>query len=305
MRKHYLAVCLLAATLPALAQKSVVDNGATTGEATTNDEGPGGIVPYTRGYNVSLGITSQHDSSDGWTSTLTPNLAYRFNSHFSADFQIPIYTYINVLISGGTTAKPTTTFSVRHHSVADATFNGHFETSLHHLLDYNGTITLGFPTGAPAYGLGAGQYTYGVNNHFEKSLGIFSPDIELGIGNSSNIEATRIRRSFTTVGELAHFQAGTSISLPRNIKFSTDAFEDLPLTTQIVYSTTGKGRKKKTTATNQGVAEDNGFTNTLDIPLTGNVTLSGFYNRSLRNKIDTAGFSFTFLLKSPPKGVVR
>ena len=35
----------------------------------------------------------------------------------------------------------------------------------------------------------------------------------------------------------------------------------------------------------------------LDIPLNRHITLSGFYNRSLRNKIDTAGFSLTFLLR--------
>ena len=295
---------LLIACLPAFAQRPPVADGATTGEATTNDEGPAGIVPYTRGYNLSLGTTSQHDSSNGWSSLLTPNAAYRFNRHFSADFELPVYTYINVLVSGGTAARPTSTYTTRHHSVADAALNGHYETSLR-FLDYNTTVTLGFPTGSPAYGLGAGKYTYGFNNHFEKAFGISSPDVELGIGDSSNIEDTRVRRSFTTVGELAHFQAGTSVSLPRNINFSADAYEDLPVSSQIVFSTTGKGRKKKTTATNEGAAEDNGFTNSLDIPLSGHVTLSGFYNRSLRNHIDTTGFSLTFLLKAPPKGVVR
>ena len=312
MRTPSLTLPLLAASLvalPAFAQSAPgplpsVQDGATSAEATTNDEGPAGIVPYTKGYNLSLGTTSQHDSSNGWSSLLTPNAAYRFNGHFSADFTFPVYTYINVLVTGGTTARPTSTYVTKHHAVGDAALNGHFENSFS-FFDYNVTATLGFPTGSPAYGLGAGKYTYGINNHFEKNLGHFSPDIELGIGDSSSLEDTRIRRSFTTVGELAHFQAGTSVSLPRNINFSADAYEDLPLAAQTVFSTTGKGRKKKTTATNEGAAEDNGFTNSLDIPLNGHVTLSGIYNRSLRNHIDTAGFSLTFLLKAPPKGIVR
>ncbi len=305
MRKPLLAFAtLLFATAGALAQKGPVDVGSATSEATTNDEGPAGIVPYVKGYNVSLGTTSQHDSSNGWSSVLTPNLAYRFDGHFSADFQLPVYSYINVLVTGGTAVRPTSSYATKYHAVGDAALNGHYETSFS-FVDYNVTATLGFPTGNPGYGLGAGKYTYGVNNHFERSLGLFTPDVEIGIGDSSSLQDTRVRRSYTSVGELAHFQAGTALSLPRRMTFSADAYEDLPLTSQIVYSTTGKGKKKKTTSTNEGAAEDNGFTNTLDVPLNGHVTLSGIYNRSLRNHIDTAGFSLTFLLKAPPQNIPR
>ena len=69
----------------------------------------------------------------------------------------------------------------------------------------------------------------------------------------------------------------------------------------LVYSTTGKGKKKITTATNIDPGEDNGFITSLDIPLTPHLTLSGFYSRSLRDHNDVAGFSFTFLLKAPPR----
>ena len=304
-----LSACLLLLTAPALhpqATRPVAtsDAGANSAEATTDDAGPAGIIPYTRGYNLSLGTTSQHDSANGWSSLLTPDLAYRFNAHFSADFTLPIYPYINVLTNTGTAARPLETYVTKHHALGDAALNGHYETSFS-FLDYNATATLGFATGSPAYGLGAGKTTYFLNNHFEKQLGIFSPDIELGIGDTSSLQDARVRRSYTTVGELGHFQAGTSVTLPRNMSFSADVYEELPLTSQTVFSTTGKGRKKKTTATNQGAAEDNGFLTALDIPLSGHVTLSGFYNRSLRSHIDTAGFSLTFLLKAPPGNLPR
>jgi hypothetical protein len=74
----------------------------------------------------------------------------------------------------------------------------------------------------------------------------------------------------------------------------------LPFKPSTIYSTTGKGKKKVTTATTTGNAEDNGFINSLDIPVAGHVTFSGFYDRSTRNRDDVAGFSFTFLLKTPP-----
>ena len=82
--------------------------------------------------------------------------------------------------------------------------------------------------------------------------------------------------------------------------FEADAYEGFPLSSWILYSSTGKGKKKVTAATNAGVAEDNGFTATLDLPLTPHVTLCDFYNRNMRNKIDTAGFSFTFILRAVP-----
>ena len=85
------------------------------------------------------------------------------------------------------------------------------------------------------------------------------------------------------------------------MSFEADAYEELPLAKNLVYSTTIRGKKKITTATNTDPGEDNGFITSLDIPLSPHLTLSGFYNRSLRDHIDVSGFSFTFLLKPPPR----
>lgn len=276
------------------------DRPIESAAATTNDSGPAGIVPYVKGFNLSLGSTSQHDSSDGWSSLLTPDVAFRFNRHFSADAEIPLYDYINVLVTGGTKLKPTYTNTTRHFLAGDVSVNGHFQVSPA-FLSYEGTLSLGLPTGKSAYGLGAGQVTYVVNNHFEKNFGFITPDIELGIGDSSSLIGTRVRKSYTSVGTLAHFQAGASFDLPYNMSFAADAYEQLPVAAQTLYSTTGKGKKKVTTATGTSVSEDNGVNTALDIPLTRHVTLSGFYNRSLRSRIDTGGFSLTFLLKAPPR----
>ena len=111
----------------------------------------------------------------------------------------------------------------------------------------------------------------------------------------------RVVKSYVAVGPLAHFQAGTAVYLPWNMSFEADAYEELPLAKDLVYSTTGKGKKKVTTSTNEGPAEDNGFITSLDIPLSRHVTMSGFYSRSLIDHDDIAGFSFTFLLKAPPR----
>ena len=277
--------------------------GGTTAAATTNDAGPAGIVPFVKGFNASLGTSSQHDSTDGWSSLLTPDIAYRFNRHFSVDAGAPVFAYINVL-STVTKAAPVQTLETRHALAGDTALNGHYETSFD-VLDYNVTASIGFPSGDSDHGLGAGQVTYNFNNHFEKTIHLVSPDIEVGFGDTSSLIADRVRKSYTTVGKLAHFQAGFTLELPRNLSFEANAYEELPVASQTVFTTTRIRRRNVTTSHTEGAAEDNGFLSSLDIPLNPRVVLSGFYNRSLRAHIDTAGFSFTFFLKGAPTEAAR
>ena len=276
------------------------DAGGTSAAATTNDSGPLGIIPVGRGLNASLSTNSRHDSSNGWSSILNPDVAYRFNKYFSMDAGVPWYMYINIDADVGTKAKPLYEYAPKKSVFGDTALSFHADANPFSI-GYDGTVAMGLPSGNTDYGLGAGQVTFNINNHFEKSVGIFSPDIELGYGDSSTLVDQRVVKSYVAVGPLAHFQAGTSVNLPRNINFDAEVYEELPLAKDLVYSTTGKGKKKVTTSTNEGPAEDNGFMTSLDIPLNGHVTMSGFYNRSLRDHDDLAGFSFTFLLKAPPR----
>ncbi len=289
----------LALLLPTLAHAqapAVVDAPA----ATTTDDGPSGVVPVRKGYNLSLNTISQHDSSNGWSSLLNADAAYRFNHNFSVDVSVPIYDYINVEVTGGTKAKPTYTEQTKRFVFGDTAVNGHYQASSS-LLGYELTATLGLPSGNDAYGLGAGQATYAFLNSFERSFSIFTPTIEVGLSDASDLDQTRVRKAYTSVGPTGVFQAGTSVDLPFDMNFSATAYENLPIAAETLYSTTGRGKKKVTTAVGKSVAEDNGFETSLDIPLTTHVTLSGFYNRSLRSHIDTAGFSLLFLLKAHPR----
>lgn len=283
----------------ALAANEKEEAGGVSAAATTNDSGPAGMIPAVRGFNASVGTSSQHDSSNGWSSLLTPYVAYRLNRYFSADVGVPIYMYINIDADVGTKAKPVYVYSPKKGVFGDTSLSVHADTGFL-TIDYNATVSMGMPSGNTDYGLGAGQVTYNINNHFERNWGIFTPDIELGFGDTSSLVDQRVLKSYVAVGPMMHFQAGSSVDLPLNMTFEADAYEELPLSTDIVFSTTGKGKKKVTTSTNEGPAEDNGFMTSLDIPLTRHVTLSGFYNRSLRDHDDVGGFSFTFLLKPPP-----
>jgi hypothetical protein len=266
---------------------------------TANGAGPSGIIPFDRGLNASLSTSSQHDSSNGWSTILTPGVAYRFSHAVSVNASIPIYAYINVETNIGTKANPVYVSTTKHGVPGDASLAAVFETHPQ-AFDYTATFAIGLPSGNTAYGLGAGHASYNFNNHFEKSLGIFSPNIEFGIANSSRLIATRVHKSYTAAGTLAHFQVGTSIDLPHKLSFDVDAYEDMPVSPATIYST-GRGRKKTTTIASSTAAEDNGLDASLDVPLSGHVTFSGFYSHSIRSHNDVAGISLTLLLKAPPR----
>jgi hypothetical protein len=304
---NFTALTLSLVFLPTLADAQAIATGSAseivgsrTASATTNDAGPSGIIPFAQGFNASLGTSSQYDNGNGWSSILTPGVAFRFNRLLSVNASVPIYASINVEANTGTKAKPVYLPTTEHGVPGDAGLAASFAAHPF-LLDYNATLSLGLPSGNTAYGLGAGKITYDFNNHFEKSFGIFSPDIEFGVGTSSSLIRPRVRKAYTSVGALAHFQAGTSIDLPLNMSFEADGYEELPLNSSTIYSAARSGKKKATTATTAGNAEDNGYTTSLDIPLNRRITLSGFYNRSIRNDDDTSDLSLTFLLKPPPK----
>lgn len=260
------------------------------------DLGPLGIVPLRRGFNASFTTTSQHDAASAWSWLLTPVIAYRFNRHFSVDASTPLYVYIGIFQNVGTTAKPVYNYSIQHALWGDTQVSFRHNWSPR-LFDFSGSISLGFPSGNDARGLGAGQVTYDINNHLERRFWRLAPEIELGEGNTSTLVDPRIRKSYVSVGPMAHFQAGFGFLLPHNLTLDAQVYEQLPLAQDLVYSTTGKGKKKVTTATNIGPAEDNGLLSLLDIPMSPHLTLSGFYNRSIRDGDDLAGFSISFLLR--------
>ena len=278
--------------------------GIVSASASTNDTGPLGTIPVLKGFNASLGTMSQHDSSSGWSSLLTPNVAYRFSPYFSMDAGVPVFMYINIDANVGTTAKPVYRYSPQKGVFGDTQLSFHLEAP-GHPVNYYGTISMGMPSGNTDFGLGAGKVTYDINNHFEKTFWRFTPDIEFGEGDTSRLVDERVLKNYTSVGIITHFQAGTAVELPRNISFEADAYEILPLKPNLVFSTTGRGKKQVTTTTNVGPAEDNGFLTLLDIPLSPHVTLSGYYDRSLRDHDDVGGFSFTFLMRPPPRYVER
>ncbi|MHB1701567.1 MAG: hypothetical protein ACYCSN_15855 [Acidobacteriaceae bacterium] len=261
---------------------------------------PSKLIRFGQNLDASLTSMVEHDSSNGWSSIQTPCVSYRIDRHFNLDASVAIYTYINVDETHGTFAAPFYVLASHTGAPGDTVLALQFSAAPN-AFDLTTTASLGLPSGESSYGLGAGRPTYDFNNQAQKSFGIVAPDIEVGLGDSNRLVSERVHKSYTTVGPLAHFQAGSSIQLPYQISFESDAYEELPLSSATLYSSTRRGKKKVTTTKNASLAEDNGFISTLYVPLNSHLLLSGVYNRSLRGATDIVEMSITFLLKAPLK----
>jgi hypothetical protein len=271
-----------------------------------------GVSTLLDGFNAGVTYSGVHSSSVGWYSVMTPAISYTFSERFSADASTSIY--INRLVTNTDPATKAT-----QPLVTDGADPGDTLIDFHASF-YPGSITniitasLTAPTGNRSQGLGAGQVTYDFDNHTEKYINKLGFLVDLGIGNSSGLFNDLVVKDYTSVGTLAHFQAGAVLWFPRRTYIEAVAYEQLPLGSQTVYRSVERGEDARASdddgpnptpqppiaVTVSTASEDNGFTTFVGIPLVDHITLSGYYNRSLRQRLDTVSFGLTFVLRSKP-----
>lgn len=262
-------------------------------------------APFT-GLNLSLNENLDHDSSTGWSDSLTPDVSFRLNQHFFVDAGIPWFLSLAAYVPTTVNGVTTTTLGQVHNVIGDASAAAHFGTS-HNDFNYSAGAAVGFPTGDKSLGVGAGTTTYHFGNHAEYSIGPFTPDVEAGIGNSSAFANQAIHKAYTAVGAIANFQAGTSIDLPLKVSLDLEVYESMPVQLQSVFGTISRrGNRqhaggKKTAQGTSGSGEDNGINVDLGFPLTRKLAFSASYNRSLIQADDIVGFSLTWSLRTPKK----
>lgn len=252
------------------------------------DEDSGIAMPLRPGLSFSSAINFAHDSSSGWSTLESPALSYRINRVFSADVSVPYYLYVNAV---RTTKTGATRLVGQTNELGDTAMAAHAEVHPWDF-DYTGTVSVGFPTGNQQIGLSAGRITYNLNNHLEHDLGIFTPDIEVGIGNTSALVRPKVRKNYVSSGELMFFQAGTSVDLPADLSLDVEGYEQLPVGEQTVFSRVV--RKSGTVLTQASSAEDNGISAGLDATVLKHLVLGATYNRSLRLNDTTEGLSVSF-----------
>ncbi len=291
-----LGIALTISLSPFLSAQQIVQGSARD---STPDSGIAANVPPVKGFNFIVSSNTQYDDYSGWSSQLSPLLTFRINRFFSLDTGLPVYIAVNYQQNKGTRLVPVYVQNTAHGVIGDTAISGHFDLD-GSWLSYSFTASGAFPTGNSQDNLSANAKTYSLNNHFEHSFGIFTPDIEIGEGDSSSLNGTSVRRAYVAVGPLATFQAGTSVDLPRNLSLDFEAYESMPIGNQNVYGTfkTKKG-KKVTVLEGTGVAEDNGLNIACSFQPNSHFGVSAFYNRSLRQYDNTTGFSLTYIVRAP------
>jgi hypothetical protein len=258
-------------------------------------EVPGLSAPL-HGWNAGITFSGVHESTTGWATLATPSIGYSFNDIFSADATIPIYFY-RLAESRSTRPKPDAQLVNQRGEPGDLIFGLHAQF-IPPLFQYQITGAFTVPTGDEAYGLTTGRVTFDINNHFERTFGRLTPNVEMGGGDSTTLVNRIVTKNYTSLGPLAHFQVGLGVDLFRGISFESDAYEQLPIGDQKIYGPSRNGRA--TVVTGHSAIEDNGFINALDIPLGGHITFSGYYSRSLRLHTDSAAIGITYVLRSAP-----
>jgi len=286
-----------------VAARGVSAQAIAAGTASASPAMPSLHISPVMGFNFSIDYTAQHNSATGWANIVTPELSYRWNRYLSADTSVPWFATLKAFVPVKTGTTTTDELESGNSLLGDTDVSGHLELA-HKDLTYLLTTSVGFSTGNTRYGLSANTTTYNITNHFDYSVGPFTPDIEIGEGDNSTLANQTVRRIYTAVGPLANFQVGSAIDLPWNMSLDLEAYEELPIGNQNVYGTVTTKSKKGKTVTKQvlqgtGEAEDNGFTSELDVPLGHYVMLNGSYARSLIQGLDTASIGMTWTLRAP------
>jgi len=272
-------------------------------------------LPDRNVLTFSLISSSVHNSVLGWTQMTTPVLAYRFNRHWSVDLSVPAFFSIHSYVANTTTTSPpppgsagtssttSTTYKLEtlRHLVGDTALATRYTSDFGRAFTYTGSAIMSLPTGADSYGLGNGQVTYNFNHRVDYGTHWAAPFVETGIGDTSSLVDREIQRTYTTIGHIARFQAGSQFLLPLRSAFTASAYENLPIGDQKIYRPVRVNHAWVERAVGVSLAEDNGIDTILEVPINRNVIVSGFYSRSLRLKYDTTGVSVTFSLRNPFK----
>jgi hypothetical protein len=299
------------AALPgtALGQASDSSNGEVTGAQAVDPVAASAAIPAAtpeaaspphkdalQGWNAGLTLSGVHDSVTGWALLWYPAVGYAFSDAVSVDVTIPIYSY-RLAETLATKPKPDDELVPLRAELGDVVLSIHAQLDPS-WIQYQVTGAVTAPSGDETYGLTTGRVTFDIDNHFEKSLGRVTPSLSLGGGDSTTLANRVLTKNYTSLGPLAHFQVGIGLDLYRGATFESDAYEDLPIGDQKIYGPSRGGRA--TVVVGHHVTEDNGFINSLDVPLDHHATISAYYNRSLRLHTDTVAIGITYVLRSSP-----
>src|SRR5260370_10408138 len=241
-------------------------------------------------------VVTGSDVYDWMTTT-----GYIFNKDFSADVGVPI-----LFVRGTTSTGATTSNSGLGNVFGQLQF-----VEKTPVLNFGSVATVALPTGDSAKGLSTGRVTFDWTNQVAKELGRFTPFLSAGVANSI-FDSRYQRRPYTTLGTLAHFEAGTSFDLGRSLTISTSAYDIAPWGAQKVYSrVVGKGSggaqtskhgrvylDNAVTSGGSSIDRDHGFHADIDFNPWKYVDFDFGFSHSVYYQLDTFSFGVGFNLSS-------
>ncbi len=258
-----------------------------------------GVSTLLDGFNAGFTFSGVHDSSIGWYNVVTPAVSYNFSPHFSADASVSIYPYR--LTANDDTAASSAPLVPDLGDLGD-TLLGMHASFYPHAVQNTTTASMTIPTGNRSAGLSTGRVTFDLSDHMERYFGRTGAVLDLGIGDSSGLFNRLVSQEYNSLGPIAHFQTGLVFWLPGRNYIESLAYEQLPIGDQKVYTTLVRpGFPPRRVVTGRNVSEDNGFTTSVGMPLTTHVTLTSYYNRSLRLHLDTVSVGMTYVFRGTPR----
>jgi hypothetical protein len=251
-----LAVSSLAQAVPPVATKTAVEEKGFTWTET-----------YEGGGNT-----------DGFITDINSTMGYIFNEHFSMDMGVP---YLFIRPSSSKTG--TTSAAGMGNPYVGLRYSRKGPS-----LDFSTSLNGAAPAASSAKGLSTGRVTFDWDNHFAHEFGLFTPFFDVGLANS--VPDTRfLRRSYISLGKLAHFEGGSELDLGDKFSVSTSGYDLVPWGPQQIFV---RGKKSASGSTKGGASltRDDGVNIGLDYNLSRVVDLSAGYSRSVYGVLNTVSF---------------
>ena len=156
-------------------------------------------------------------------------MGYDFNKHFGAFTGVPLY--LTRVRNDPTTGASGSTNVTGVGNI----YLGFVYRLPHPEWNFTSTITGGAPTGSTKKGFSTGRASVDWSNHLDRSFGRFTPFLDAGLANTVP-DSPFVKRPFTSLGALGHFEEGADYELSRHFSLGASAYQILPHGTQKVFS---------------------------------------------------------------------
>lgn len=229
-------------------------------------------------------LTETYEGSadtDGFITDIDSSVGYVFNPHFSVNMGAQ-YLFVNPSSSYSKKTSTTSASGMGNPSL------GFRYSRKGPLLDYSTGVNGAFPLASSAKGLSTGSVTFDWDNHFAHGFDLFTPFLDVGLANS--VPNTRfLKYPYTSLGTLAHFEAGSEMDLGDKFSVSASGYYILPWGAQQIFVL---GKKSYSGSNKGGVSltRDDGINLGLDYNLTRFVDLSAGYSYSVYSVLNTVSF---------------